>query len=44
MRYEEPSSAPEVRVPPATEAGQEWFAIHLIVLVGLIAVALLVAA
>jgi hypothetical protein len=44
MRYEEPSSAPEVRVPPAIGVGQERFAIHVIVLVGLIAVALLVAA
>jgi hypothetical protein len=44
MRYEEGSSAHELQVRPAIEAGHERFAIRLIVLVGLIAIALLVAA
>jgi hypothetical protein len=44
MRYEESSSANEVGVRRAIEGGQERFAVRLIVLVGLIALALLVAA
>jgi hypothetical protein len=44
MRYHHPSSVRQLRIDPATDAGQERFAIRLIVLVGLIAVALLVAA